>query len=316
MQYACQNGHLEALEAFLPFLTDVDISHRALAWSAGQGRSKLVERLLRYPGINVNAKVRGDTALYLACKTADRDSIITLLHAGADPTICCSSMVDEFAGMGSRRCWTSDTVQDQNRAYTALHALCSAGGRRFEYSEKSDPDLLQEVFSSLLQKGANVDQRTYDGSTVLHAGANNPVLTRLLLRAGADANATDDAGRSPLHIVRSPDSLALLVEEGHADIDKIVPFDGRSPLLCNLADHHREVVSKLLEYRPNLTIKDKKGNGPLHVALSSWGMDTRIIEQLLAGGADPNERNQAGETPLMVMRVNFPESTTMVDILR
>ncbi|KAF1963678.1 ankyrin [Byssothecium circinans] len=56
LMYACDHGHLEALEAFLPFLKNIEIVHRALAWSSRSSRAKLVERILRHPGVDVNAK--------------------------------------------------------------------------------------------------------------------------------------------------------------------------------------------------------------------------------------------------------------------
>jgi ankyrin repeat protein len=314
-KYACQNGHYEALNAFVPFLTDINTVHRALAWSAKHGRSKLVERLLKCPGIDVNAKVRGDTALYLACKTADQAFIATLLEAGADPTILCEPLGDEFRGVGSAYRYYPDQIKDETRGYTALHALCYIGHRGHMSTEKVDPNVLQKLFSLLLQKGANIHQRTMGGSTALHYAVSSTVLTRLLLRAGADANSLDDRGRVPLHEVRSPEMVELLVEEGHANINQIIPSDGNSPLLCMLGGYDTDVVLKFLEYHPDMTVKDKECNGPLHVALAHYRHDTTIVKALLAAGADPNERNRAGETPLMTMRLDDRDSVATTDVL-
>jgi ankyrin repeat protein len=177
-KYACHNGHYEVLDEFLPFLTDSNTAHRALAWSAEKGRARLIKRILEYPGVDVNAKVRGDTALYIACKTADRDSIVTLLEAGADPTITCG---DTCGGFGSGRMFYLDKIKDETRGFTALHALCCTG-RRSQRShtstDKADPDVLREVFSLLLQHGANIHQRTFDGSTALYDAMGSTVLTR------------------------------------------------------------------------------------------------------------------------------------------
>ncbi|KAF2676975.1 ankyrin [Lentithecium fluviatile CBS 122367] len=213
LMYTCHNGHLEALDAFIPFLTDIDTVHRALLWSAEEGRSKFIRRIVQYPGVEVNAKTpRGDTAL--------------------------------------------------------------------------------------------------------HAAVKNPVLVRLLLDAGADANVVDNSGKVPLHTVTSADSLSLLVEEGRADINKIHPGDGRSPLLCMLDSYHNEAILKLLEYAPDLTIKDKENNGPLHITLKQSSPEIKIIKALLTAGADPNERNRVGDTPLLVMTMGNRASADMVEILQ
>jgi ankyrin repeat protein len=287
--------------------------YRALAWSASHGRSKLVQRIMERPGVDVNAKVRGDTALYLACEAVDRDTIVTLLEAGADPTILCDDLGDEFGGCNSGRFYYPNEIKDHTRGFTALHALCRVARRN--YMSKPDPDILQEIFSLLLQKGANIHQQAIGGSTALHYAVHSIVLTRLLLLAGADANAVNDAGLTPLHEARSPELVELFVEEGHADINKVIPSNGRSPLLCLLHGHGTEAVLKLLEYRPDMAIRDNNGNGPLHILLAHYRYDTTIIKSLIASGADPNERNRAGETPMMVMRLDDQDSVATMDIL-
>lgn len=46
LMYACSNDHVEAVEAFLPFLKDLDTVHRALTWAAGNGNSEVVAKIL------------------------------------------------------------------------------------------------------------------------------------------------------------------------------------------------------------------------------------------------------------------------------
>jgi ankyrin repeat protein len=313
-KYACQNGHLEALEAFLPFLTDIATVQRALAWSARNKRSKLVKRILLHPGIDVNAKVRGDTALYLACLTADRETILPILEAGGDPTILCGNYGDEFGGVGSMRYIPFGEVKDETKGHTALYALASSGRRGFGANE-CNPETLHELFHLLVAKGAKIDQRTESDETALHAAVNNPVMLRLLLNAGADANAVNRSGQTVLHRVTLIEAVALLVEEGKVDINKIYPYDGCTPLLTMLSQYNKDVILKLLQYRPDLSIKDKRGNGALHIALAQQNNGADIIQELLAAGADPNERNRAGETPLLVLRMENRDSAAIVDML-
>lgn len=314
-KYACHNGHLEALEAFMPFLPDVETVNRALAWSAVQGRSKLVISILQHAKIQVNGKVNGDTPLYLACQSADRDAIVALLEHGADPNILSCNYGDEFGGMGSRRCSFYGATEKEPTGYSALHALCTTGRRRNNQANADNYQHLQELFSLLLDAGIQVNQRWESGCTALHSAANNPILVRLLIRAGANANAVDDSGRTPLHFATIPETISLLVEEGQADVNEVYPYDGSTPLLCLLDKYHSGPILKLLEYRPDLTIKDKKGNGPLHVALARWSNDTSIIKAILNAGANPNERNRAGETPLLMMRIDNRESAAIIDLL-
>lgn len=275
---------------------------------------KLVERILQHPGVDINAKYRDDTPLYLACTGAHRETILALLDNGADPNIFCGTHGQEFGGINSGGYWYPGQKKDETRGFTALHALCSSGRRGYGTTD-DEPEMLQELFPLFLSRGARLDVRTDSGSTLLHAAVNSPVLVRMLLRAGADANALDDSGRAPLHSTTSPDSISVLIEEGHAKINAIDPRDGRTPLLGMLATYHKEPIMKLLEYKPDMKAKDKKGDGPLHTTLTQWNTDPEIITALLFAGADPNERNRTGETPLLKMRMDNRESSTIVDLL-
>ncbi|WP_024468464.1 ankyrin repeat domain-containing protein, partial [Treponema pedis] len=49
--------------------------------------------------------------------------------------------------------------------------------------------------------------------------------------------------------------------------------------------------------KPN--IKDNYGETPLHVAVRI-GMEDNILQQLIEAGADINERNKKGQTPLIL----------------
>ncbi|KAJ4986829.1 hypothetical protein SVAN01_07634 [Stagonosporopsis vannaccii] len=315
LMYACKNGHLEALQAFLPFITDIDIAHRALAWSAESGRSKLVQCLLHHPGVNANAKVRSDTILYRSCKRLDRDSIFSLLEAGAEPMNLSVGTYDEFAGMGVVRMGSYAVRAKEDRGYTALHALCGVHQRDYYEADKVDMAVLQEMVEALLAKGVSVDFRTPHGRTALHSAVHSPTLIRLLLQAGADANAVDDEGYTPLHGASLPETIALLLEQGHANIDSILPSDGKSPLLKMLTGYNEDGVLKLLEYCPNMGIRDTNGKGPLHLALSSRLAHISIIKKLLEAGADPDERDHAGDSPLLVLPLDGRETFAIIDLL-
>jgi len=105
----------------MPFLTDIDTIHRALLWSAEEGHSRLVRRILQHPGVDINAKVRGDTALYVACsRGCSRDTIVTLIEAGADPKIFCDDSGPEFGGMRYITSMYSNKDDEGARGYTAL----------------------------------------------------------------------------------------------------------------------------------------------------------------------------------------------------
>lgn len=312
LMYACHNGHLEAVEAFLPFLQLKDV-HRALSWAAELGRCKVVARILQHPGVDVNDKVRGDTALFRACgKHPDVGTVKALLDAGADPNLTCKDAEDEFG-----RIWNvmhvhpgaSKPVEWMN----CMHQLCGLGSQARHRSELDD-ESAQAIFQMLIEAGADIHKPSPTGLTALHGAVGSSVLTRLLLDAGADANATTSSGTTPLHRVRAVDPMVLLVEQGHARLDP-VQDDGSTPLLCMLNTFYKEVVLKFLDYGPNCNILDKDGNGPLHISLKQSSFHLETTKGLLKGGSDPNLKNRMGLTPLHCLRVGERDAMKMADVL-
>ncbi|GLD98968.1 hypothetical protein PINS_up007686 [Pythium insidiosum] len=92
-----------------------------------------------------------------------------------------------------------------------------------------------ETAGVLLQFGADTQARDMDGSTPLHIATTNRDLDtiRVLLRAGADPNAQNRLGRTPLHLLprteisRALAAALMLVEHG-ASLS-LPDIDGRSP---------------------------------------------------------------------------------------
>jgi ankyrin repeat protein len=112
----------------------------------------------------------------------------------------------------------------------------------------------------LVEAGANIHRQSPNGQTLLHGTVEIPFLTRMLLDAGVDPNAVDISGSSPLHMGNlSPESLALLVEHAHADIN-LKDNKGQTPLhgLVQGSFKSSDIVSRLLGYGPDCNAIDEK----------------------------------------------------------
>lgn len=296
LMYACDNGHVETVAEFLPFLQSIHTCQQALCWAANAGQCAVVELIIQHPGVDVNGTCRGATALFAACRgRGDVNTIRALLRAGADPNILCAHTRKMFPRYMLRS--DNDTDQDPTRGNTALHALCGYGKRRGTVSSAS--------VDSLLQAGANVHVRSPAGVTALHYACDyhQADVVKMLLEAGADPTAEDDSGATPLHTEgnRDEELLPVLLGTGTVDINKAIGKTKMTPLLFRLQGFHMDRVFAFLEYKPDVNIADISGNGPLHKVLADYKAHCGVIDALISLGANPNAMNNEGNTPLHTM---------------
>ncbi|KAJ5355479.1 uncharacterized protein N7496_012691 [Penicillium cataractarum] len=306
LMYACHAGHLEAVVEFVPKLKAVEDMHRALYWAAEKGRSSIVELILQQPGVDVNVKLQGETALFVACKSSHLKTIEALIKSGADPNIICESINEDRSRRSSRASSPKEKSSSAcERGYMALHALC----KNKVWGKQASSQAAQSV-KVLLQAGANVHAMDPIGSTALHYALKSSIAwIKPLLDAGADPAAENDNGETPLHSPSSleNEALSLLLESGKVDINKRRAKDGMTPLLCRLSrvtgyKFDDPKVIDFLAYMPDVNATDSKGDGPLHLALRRLCRDHELIDALLAAGTDPNLKNAVGNTPLHEMR--------------
>lgn len=141
--------------------------------------------------------------------------------------------------------------------------LCGCAPSIHDAALRADLDQVELLLDS---DATLVNTHAGRGKTPLHQAvtSGSDEMVALLLRRGADPNATDDTGMTPLHVAASWTTTAragLLVEAG-AEVDA----------------------------------RDSIGNTPLHeAALNGRGSMSYF---LLKSGADPRVENALGQTPL------------------
>ena len=126
---------------------------------------------------------------------------------------------------------------------------------------------------------------------------DNPIRVQALLDAGADPNARDNHGFTPLYWAVWHSSLAVIpmLLKGGADLH--ARHGSRDGTLLHWAGSPA-VVKILLDAGADLHARDKNGETPLHVAAGSG--DPARVKVLLDAGADLHARAEDGKTPLHV----------------
>ena len=161
---------------------------------------------------------------------------------------------------------------------TPLHDAAGSSGW-------GDAQATLQTAGALVDGGVPVNARAYDGSTPLHAAVEDgiPEMIAFLLKKGADVNARDDAGKTPLCLA----------------------FERQG-------DDQAAKIKALLDGGVNPNLADDKGVAPLHLAAERGKDSTATVKLLLGKGAKTDVRNHDGETPLHLAK-DVAAATALLD---
>ncbi len=285
----------------------------------GQGRpplfyapSEQVVGVLLANGANINSTSGGTSLLAEAISFYKYDLAEILIRRGADVNL------------------TGDSLRGE--CLTPLH---QAAITPFNFDNDAGKEIetarLEPIARMLIKAGATVDTRLpggegrYAGATPLHLAADgkNLAVMKLLIANGADVNARKQDGITPLIVAilaRDFDAAALLIDSGaclrQADVLKryqarrshtdLTPLHiaARGESECAL-----RVAEFIISNGADLNAHGSDGGTPLVFAIDAnkrWGafqpetqpMCVKMIELLVKSGADPNHRDQYGQSAL------------------
>ena len=143
------------------------------------------------------------------------------------------------------------------------------------------------------------------GNTPLHCAASVAVM-KLLIDAGANLEAHNNIGQTPLHIcISSTTAIRYLVTKG-ANVNAVDLLQG-TPLHFAVLVANRDimrylnVIECLIELGANKELRDYRGRTPLQCAIDERGSDdnlVRLISLLVKRGCDIEVKDHLGDTPI------------------
>ena len=267
---AATNGNVEMISLLLKRESVVDAQttdfQTPLHKAVGNSREQAV-RLLIDSGADVNLQSNFGPPIFYAARVGNNSLIQILIDKGANVLA-----TDKWGG-------------------TALNA--AVDGVRFE-----------STIRFLLVKGVSPNGESRKAPALL-SSANDANVSLLLLRNGADPNIADKRGNTALHAAIQRNNMelieALLAAGARVDI---VSREIGTPLHQAANSGNVAVAELLIKRGADVNALDCcNGVTPLHVAVSMTSPSSvSMTTLLLAWGANPNARTNAGRTPLIEAR--------------
>jgi ankyrin repeat protein len=253
---------------------------------------------------------RGITPLMFAAEVGSLESMRLLIESGAE--------VNAQNAFGSTALMWSTYDPSKVRLLldrgADVNLVARSGRTALIVAAFTNPSA--EVARLLLAKGAKVAVMDSRHVTPLNAATfgNDTATVRLLLENGADMDAPDTfIGLTPLMNAagnRNVEAVKLLLAKGAKvnavskteNLPKIqtgtVEFGGWTPLLMASAFGPPDAVKALLDAGGKIDAQDYRGFSALMLAAGTDRYDPKIVEMLLAHGADLKPRNHDEETAL------------------
>ncbi|RMZ42525.1 hypothetical protein AFCA_009949 [Aspergillus flavus] len=303
--FAAAHGHKLITELLIQRGAEVstrDVHNRTPLFAAIQnGHIPIVEVLTKH-GVDVRTQDNdGLTPLHIAVELGHSQMVDLLLRHGADANAADKDGETPVyvAALGGHNTILQNLIRHQGQVNCkdSLEAWTPLHAACAEAKEATTVQLL-------LDNGAEVDAADSHGATPLFYAAENgsPAIIELLIQYGAQVNATKEDGLTPIHAALGgvqPLAVEALLKHGGCNLtsDDCVSLRGNSPLMVAIMkEEYHPVVQPLVRAGVWVNSRNTAGLAPIHLATLVG--DVGILELLLENNAAVNALADKGFTPL------------------
>jgi ankyrin repeat protein len=234
---------------------------------------------------------------------ADVDRLVELTGYGKYPLLILACMFRDTSNTDMLKILLDAGANANNPAANGVMPLHSA------IVSKSG-----EAVSLLLEGGADANAITLDGEPPLfmslHDEVRNIKVIEALVKGGADLNALSPDGRwRPLIVASTLDdpAVALLLIKNGADVDA-EDDNGGTPLIRTIDYNNEKIMDALIKNGADVNYVSKNGEfgwTPLIAAVSLSENADKTINFLLGKGAKINGKSKSGMTALIVACLSY-----------
>uniref|UniRef100_A0A8C5KFS9 Notch 3 n=1 Tax=Jaculus jaculus TaxID=51337 RepID=A0A8C5KFS9_JACJA len=184
-----------------------------------------------------------------------------------------------------------------------LASFCGGALEPVPTEEDEADEASASIISDLIYQGAQLGARTdRTGETALHLAARyaRADAAKRLLDAGADTNAQDHSGRTPLHTAVTADAqgvFQILIRNRSTDLDARMA-DGSTALILAARLAAEGMVEELIASHADVNAVDELGKSALHWAAAVNNVEAALA--LLRNGANKDMQDSKEETPLFL----------------